>query len=301
MGSIRFFTNDNATIENKVSFTISSGHEIEELITCDKENTAFVYWYIGKNGFKKGAVNYYQPILSKNISNGILPFIVDLTAWKALDKEKKGKKKKQKIYKISDYHESAISLDAEKIKTLLSGEYFTLLKKVTEQDQVFPLLKDIANRSSLRELSNGYDDAGKTIKDLFEGNCPALEDIYHLDTAKTYSILQYIEMLFYIEMILTKKKDIERISFILPNDEFKYYPGNMSDDISKFLNNSGYRGINLEVQIKCFRYGKEVRLRPYNYPSETVKCTEKLTISAILDDDILEAKTLINKVRGGSQ
>lgn len=275
--SIGFFNNNPS---RQVNFGTSSGHSIETLTSDVQEKDVCVYWYIGAHGFKQGAIDFYRTALTQNITQGATPFVVDLTAWGAFDKK----------CPLSRYHESAVSLDGDKLKVLRCSDFFEALQQVKPGDKVYPLIQDILGREELLAPSATFDSKGFTLGELFNNNCPAIEKIYHLDCGKSYSVIQYLEFLFLIEKILLKQQDARSIKFILPNDEAKYYFSTMAKDLQTFLAARGLKAHDLNIQIQCFNYGEQLSHRPYNCPSKTIPGKKKISLSQIINDQGLNMK-----------
>lgn len=89
-------------------------------------------------------------------------------------------------------------------------------------------------------------------------------------------------------MILLKKPDTRSITFILPNDEGKYYFSSMADDLGAFLTMRGHQFNQLDIRVQCFKYGDQVYHRPYNCPSKTIHGKKKLDFSYIINEQSID-------------
>ncbi len=276
-----FARGSNAT-RTMMTLSTSSGHQLTDLTASSMPEQVCVYWYIGPNGLKQGTIDFYREPLSRHIKLGATPCLVDLTSWGAL----KGK------CKLSDYHESGLSLRSDEMITVLACNYFSALQEIQTDTDICKFLQEIASREELQNVSDTFQDSGKTLSELFKDQCPALSPIASLDCAKTYSVIQYIEFLFYIEMILKQRPNTENIRFILPNDEAKYYLPTLQQDLTQFLALRGCSPEKLNIHIECFEYGSERLHRPYNIPSKTIPRKKVLTTESVLDPAIIDTKYL---------
>lgn len=267
-------------VYSKVNFTISPTSTIEALHENVQENDLCVYWYFGARGFKQGAIDFYKPFLTQNILHNAKSFLVDLTAWASFTSSTP----------ITRYHESAVSLESDVIKTLKCSDFFLALQNINPtHESVFNLIKEITDRIWLLEPSFEFPETGIALKDIFNNECPALENIKGMDCGKCYSVIQYIEFLFLVEQVLNKTDlNSYNIKFILPNDEGKYYLDSMAYDLETFLTARGHNFDRLNVEVQSFHYGQDLLHRPYNCPSKTIPGKKKLAIEKIVNSAILD-------------
>ncbi len=264
-------------------FKQRSGLELSSVLSEVKPGDVCIYWYVGTHGLKQGAIDFYKDALTQNIKVGAMPVLVDLSAWSAFS----GAANQTRA--LARYHESAISLEGEQLGALRCCDYFARLRNIKCEDPVFPLLAEITLRESLRLASDSFKASGMTIGTLFNRECPAIEAIYELDSAKSYSVLQYIEILFLIEMALEKRNGmVKTIKFILPNDESKYYNDALIEDLTRFLKARNRQVDNLTIEVNCFIFGNDISHRPYNIPSKTLPAKKQLTLSDVVNSDELK-------------
>lgn len=124
-------------------------------------------------------------------------------------------------------------------------------------------------REELFIHSQEFDCSGVNIGSLF----PNLPDKYKsLDAFKSYSLFQYLEMLYIISEL--SSAGVNQITFLLPNAEYKYYKFDFfSHDIKRILS------INIVIKFLSFRYTKHITSRPYNSGKEIVS---KLTCDLLM-------------------
>lgn len=157
------------------------------------------------------------------------------------------------------------------------------MRSVTESNEpLFSLLKDILAREELTDASSGYKESGKNLSTAFGEVFPVIKDIADRDTSICYSVFQYIEFLYIIRFVLQHKPETSRIRFHLANDENKYYPTSLTEDLLNFLKGYGINHGPLEIYIDCFAYGTDSAHRPYNAPGKAIK--KKLTIDDVIDE-----------------
>ena len=184
-------------------------------------------------------------------------------------------------------YSSTENLNSDSLYILKSSDFFQKLKKI-ENGPVFNLLQTIGKRDSILSTSSTFPDIGLSVEETV-GLCPVLMDYYYDDCTKIYSLLQYYELLFLIENIVLNNPSVATIKFILPNDEYKYYPDlpRLENDLSLFLQyRLNFTG-NLSVQIQCFTYGKKISQRPYLNTTQGMVESQLLNIEDIVETSLL--------------
>lgn len=219
-----------------ITFKIEDKNDIENIVHDVKKNDASVFWYFGSNGLKQNCVNFYKPYLTKILKNGGNTFLVDLSAWSAF---RKGGKY------LNTFSSKSKVIQSESINVLKCSDFFSSLQR--EEGERLTIIQKICQRESLLNPSKEFKDVGFKIKDIFNENCKSLITLYNKDCAKTYSVIQYIEFLYFVDMILQKFPKTSKIRFILPNDEAKYYLSSMEKDLNCFIEASQ----NLQGQNFC--------------------------------------------------
>ena len=156
------------------------------------ENVNIVLWYVGPYGLSFDCVKYYKKIFDKlkDLSNINSIHLYDLSAWNSFfNKEKQ----------VSEYYnniDDVNKMTKGKFNGIKSSDFFKWL--VSEKNkETIKLIKEIFNRSDLYEISENYKNSGITIKDIF-GDIEIFGDIKNKDSAKCYSVFQYVEILFII-------------------------------------------------------------------------------------------------------
>lgn len=278
MQAHRFFPNAQS-----LKLTISADiRSIEDCLAGVNAGEHCVFWYIGSNGLKQGAVDYYRPHLTEVLAKGAHNWLVDLSAWASFKK-----KKSSPSYNSS----KGDKIEGDGIRVLKCGEFFDALAAIPAESALCDLLNDIAKRESLLSPSAEFASVGWTIGERFEQACPALEPLYELDCAKTYSVIQYIEFMFLVAKMLEQGEDVNQIRFVLPNDEAKYYIEALESDLQQFLALSKIsHGSGLKVIIDCFDYSSEMMHRPYNAPTKVVN--NSISAQHIVDFDRLQKDNL---------
>ncbi|MDF1757543.1 MAG: hypothetical protein P1U74_04525 [Legionellaceae bacterium] len=215
------------------------------------------------------------------LSKQVIPCLVDLGAWANFNKMSFSEEVGYNRWNVA-----AEALDSESLYILKSADFFIKLSCINE-GLVFDLITEIAERDSLLSGSRRYKESGISVLQAV-GVCPVLSQFYAEDSAKLYSLVQYLELLFFIEMTLIRQGGASQIKFILPNDEDKYYPdlAQLSVDITSFLKfRIGFEG-RLDIQLLCFKYGKRLSNRPYlNTTQGFFDKDSPLSITNIVDDE----------------
>jgi hypothetical protein len=205
---------------------------------------------------------------------------VDLGAWSNFNKMSFSKE-----IGLNRACRAAESLDSENLYVLRSSEFFCKLATIQE-GPVFELLTAITARENLLMASCDYPDSQLLLGQVL-GSCPVLEPFYQRDCTKLYSLLQYLELLFLIEIIVLKNRSTNTIKLILPNDEDKYYRDlrQLEQDISIFLSLRLDFKSALDIQLLCFNYGKRASNRPYlNTTQGLVDENAVLSMEDIVDE-----------------
>lgn len=239
-------------------------------------NPQIVVWYFGPYGLKPETVGYYQSKLSGFVEagNNAQVYLFDLTAWKTFTSSKT---------KLSDTSPFARKINSEqiaRIKCIMSAEILQKMQQV--EGEALKELKDrIVKRDFVRNASQSFPNNGRTLRDVFENNCPIFEEFYEWDSAKCYSIVQYVEAYFIVEKIVEEQSCTQgdiNVVFALPNDEAKYYRddnNSFAKDVEMLLkirlgNTIADRKINIHFYNFTFGDGS-AHARPYLSPSPSLK------------------------------
>lgn len=185
------------------------------------------------------------------------------------------------------------------LECIYSSSFFTFCRNVDRNSLLYKFVNsELVNKERLLSLSSTIKDlkggsvkncsSGKqspqTVGELFE-NRPSLFDcIENMDLKSAYSLMQYIEGYYLIRQSVEAKlfkgeKNIQ-ITFLLPNDEGKYYL-DFPTDIEKFLQlefKEELVGRNIDVSFIFFRYGENLAARPYIEKNRKIK---KISVSSI--------------------
>ncbi len=273
--------------KNHVSVEFTEGMPLCQIIgnLQNIPNLHIVLWYIGCYGLKKTCVEFYKkfiisPILEKTFNTTL--WLVDLTAWNSF------KIKKSSIHHYNSCSTTIESFPGKTIKSLKSSAIFEKmcnLKCMSEIDY----LKNALARDFLIQPSQHFPKSHVQIDEVFPKNSWIATHFSGRDTAKTYSIFQYLEGYLIIDEIITKvapspESNSLEIAFLLPNDELKYYrdhSNSFQKDIEFLLTKRAHISpINLKIKFFNFEYGDSPEHRPYNAPGRTFK-KNKLTYEDI--------------------
>lgn len=229
-------------------------------------------WYFGANGVKEEGVTFYRDNFMNMLKfeNHPTLWLYDLTAWAGLKNCKIGLDKTNSIVdQVQTFHEA--------IRCVKSNYLFHEIQ--TMSGHVMEYFRNhIVGRESLRNASHSFKDNHIKVREVFKSNCPVLEPIYDIDTSKAYSVLQYMELFFLIEKMISEKIDQTEaidVVFALPNDESKYYQDSrLEEELQKFLTErmgAKVEGKSINVHVLCFNYGTDALHRPYNAPGKVLK------------------------------
>lgn len=248
------------------------------------DSPQILIWYIGVNGLKQNGSEFYKNFLfSPIVKAGNQPvfWMLDLTAWKALVTQKVHINKNSKIAEKINF------LQSRHFNCIHSSGIFKRMKNLSD-DSVVSHFKNSLKKEFIWESSKHVPNSDISIGEAFENNCPIFSDWYHVDTNKFYSVLQYVEGFLLIEEIVLnaiKNKILDKdlkIVFVIPNDEIKYYfdeDNSFEKDVIFFLSHyhgDRLKGMNIQVSMLSFTYGKEKHHRPYNSPGATLKSSKVL-------------------------
>lgn len=272
---------DQCDVEVCVEFKSKRYLENIALNIRDIDHPNVILWYIGYRGLRKGSVDFYrsnviQPFLENN------PFttfwLMDLTAWFAFVSPKGS------IKKHSCFSEVISDFKNEKIKSIRSSDIFEEMAKLSDP-YIITNMTSLINKKFIKNASECHLESGIKVKDIFHEGCLIMKDWYNKDAARAYSAFQYLEGCLIVEKILNRKicaaepcsyQEIN-LSFVLPNDEIKYYldcEGSFQKDLQLIISRSssilGLHRLKLNVCFFPFPYGAETRHRPYNAPSKRV-------------------------------
>jgi hypothetical protein len=247
-------------------------------------NAQVVLWYIGAYGLKEEGVKFYKSKINQIINgpNQASCWLLDFSAWGAFSNPR---------VKLTSTHSCAEKINQfnmEKLKCISASTLFQEMEKINEIEKVNFFKEYVVSRKDLLDISQDFKESHIKIGEIFCKNCPIFENIYEKDTAKCYSVVQYVEGLMIIDHIIKngieKKEDIN-IVFALPNDEAKYYKdekNNFIQDAEIVIKNTFGERIkdrNINIFFLNFRYGNKLEDRPYNSGKKTLK---NLTMNDVL-------------------
>jgi len=247
-----------------------------------------ILWYAGAYGLKENATAYYRHHIAKMMeaTNNCRVNLFDLAAWGAF----------RNVSSIESRNKSAIQINQwglSRLRCIHSADIFKNF--LIEEPGTRAFITDtVLRRDFIFKSSLGFKENHLTIGDVFKRNCPILEPLYDLDTAKAYSPIQYLEGLFLIESLvkerLSEQSDIN-IVFVLPNDEPKYYrddSGSFESDVQTFLMErcrdaiAGFK-YKIHIHFMNFSFGNGTSDRPYNDGTKTV---QKVSLPLITNQQI---------------
>jgi hypothetical protein len=224
-----------------------------------------IFWYIGENGIAGETVNYYSKYISA-LSNRSVCWLYDLTAWRAL------KSKERSLTTTNPNVEVINGHNLPNCRALPSSDFFRWIQQ-ENNPEVNSYIKDVVLKNPFVVQASKNYQYNRSIGEVFETNCPILEEQYGEDAGKIYSALQYIEAIYLIERLV--KVELQNLTqaitivFALPNDESKYYQnkeGSFAKDLTHLLREklgTGLCGKTISIKFYAFKYLK-TKDRPYN-------------------------------------
>lgn len=267
-----FVENEIEEIDVSVQFfdQIQSEEDLEEAIK-GLTNPQVIIWFLDRMGLKQKWLDYCSNDLIstiRKVSESCTFFLVDLRNWMKL--KRKGLDSSTKVT-TSRVIDEIKKLNCSDVKCLDSALFFQFLKECNS-DEMLEYAKDVMlKREFIWMKSKSFKPSGVSINESL-GGCLLLEDIYEMDTAKSYSGLQYVEGYFYIQEIISRNASSESddvdLVFLLPNDEYLYYQDeskSFEEDVRNMLMKQGNISSNKKIRITFipFKWGDEVRERPY--------------------------------------
>lgn len=278
--------------------------DLTKLITIlnQSDDDHLVFWFSGEKGPRLDGLNTYKKRLFSYLYKHHL-FLYEMYAWNALYPDKLGEISKshschdqiegltknflnQNNFSEQDGSYEASSSDnihpnqeilnsdqilnsflSSHLHSITAADFFIWLKLNLKN------LSEILSRPELLEVSRNRQDNGVNIQTVFD------EYPLSLDTAKVYSALQYVELLW---IAGTYHKNYE-ITFVLPNDEAKYYHNGeqIIEDIKYLF------GYVVNVKIYNFKYGTKISSRPYIGGSGFEK---ELTVESFYNTNIVRGE-----------
>lgn len=179
-----------------------------------------IYWYFGPYGLSDSGAHFYKKNFLHPLENKSITWLYDLTAWRSLRAKNLSFEDNKFLKKINDFGLTAI-------KTVTSKGFFEWLNSENNPEIIAYVNDTIFKRESIFKASESHAPSNIKICEVFESHSKMLEEIKDLDCQKVYSALQYLEGIYLITLIAEKKFKEDatevNISFVLPNDEQKYY------------------------------------------------------------------------------
>lgn len=154
-------------------------------------------------------------------------------------------------------------------EVVYASSFFQFCKHTSKNEALYQFLKEkLKKKEWLFELSADQWKKRFTIRDLFVSTS-FFDCIEDLDVARAYSVMQYVEGYFWIRQAVERglSEGLAKINvvFVLPNDEYKFYR-DFPEDIEPMLQvdfGDSLAGVEVSIQINCFRYGDSLTSRPY--------------------------------------
>lgn len=221
------------------------------------ENPQMILWYAGESSLVEEGATFYKNEILSHLNRPGKFHLYDLASWEGL------RKKKAKITTETKMSQRINTLKLSHIVAIHSADFLKDL--ATENNpEVIAYYNDIIFKDPLL-FTNSIDRKINGI--LVQDKMPvsALKAIHGMDTAQTYSALQYLEGIYLVKRIVQASQGEENnIVFLLPNDEYKYYvTPNLSRDMNAVLSNSGILNKKINIFFKSFQFGKSIKDRPY--------------------------------------
>ena len=156
------------------------------------------------------------------------------------------------------------------IECIFSSSFFQYCTQVLKESDLYAFINDeLPKKEGLFKLSETQRKSSVKISAFFNNRSSLFDCIKDLDISSAYSLMQYIESYYLIQKSVKKgllkgQKKIE-ITFVLPNDESKYYL-DLPKDIEKMLQldfKKDLIGVEVNISFRFFSYGNSITSRPY--------------------------------------
>lgn len=231
-----------------------------------------IFWYIGVYGLRENGVRYYRKDLSKILETSEASCqLYDLTAWIPFKLE-------GQAGSIESFNRNVDLINGfaiPRIQCRKSSGFFEWMKSI-QPGRTMDFLKRILKRPFIYKISEGFPESIMNIGDVFQKQCPLLEEMYEKKASKCYSALQYLEGIYLIqtlvgEMLMRDPASQEiNLIFALPNQEYLYFQDEANSlamdvkDILKETCGANLKGKTVNVSFYCFQFGDGKKNRPYN-------------------------------------
>lgn len=241
-----------------------------EKIAC-KNGCQIIVWYSGVNGLNKESVCFYREKIFNPIKTKVKCtfWLLDLCAWKAFTYPGFDiSNKDENIQKISFFKSTFLEV-------IYSSEIFHRMNALKSKKKN-RFLEKVLEKKSIYRKSSYFKNSNIILNDIFKNGFNFLSKIKSMDSNKAYSAIQYLEIFFIIEKILSRstKKNVKLI-FLLPNDEIEFYfleNNRFNKDLKCFLNLYGFKNKfnSLKIEFISFEFGKKLIHRPYSNPRNSM-------------------------------
>lgn len=222
-------------------------------------------WYEGSQYLPKtGALfmkrQFFDPLYRLNPKAKLC--LYSLRAWNF-------KKNVGEIKATTPLGEAINRINTQAVECIYSSSFFEYCRQISKSELSTFLSQELPKKEWLFQLSKNSRKKNMTMNDFFNHQSSLFDCIKDLDVSSAYSAMQYIEGFYLIQESVRKGilKNQQKIliSFILPNDESKYYL-DLPKDIEKMLHlEFKEKLIDLEIRIffYFFKYGESTASRPY--------------------------------------
>jgi hypothetical protein len=248
-------------VQINIDETIYSTEEICNKVQLERRNPQMIAWYVGESGITKNGAQFYQDSIFNKFKSVQSPhkfYLYDLVAWQGLRNKTCSVQAKSKIA------EHINTLNNPHYCSIHSSDFLQDIMNETDEATIKYIQDHILRNPHLYIHSVDRRITGIKLKEVLPAR--ALEPIHDLDTAHTYSALQYLEGIFLTKKVanLTPEEREQDIVFFLPNDEYKYYVSEqMEGDLNNLLKGKIPADKLINATFYCFKFGSSIQERPY--------------------------------------
>lgn len=237
-------------------------------IQQNKQNFV-ITWFMASKGLREDWFIFFRDFIYHQIKSNSKFLLCDLSKWEklsnvSLDKTQLPSKKKSKfrLYFTNCQHSELFSW--------IDGCYFFKYIIQCKNNKIINYIdQHIFTNQKLWDLSQEVEDLNVSIGRSLR-NSAIIDKIADKDISKTYSVLQYLEGIYLCLHIILEnlhQKDFN-ISFVLPNNENKYYiQETFQKDLQYIIENTvpKIEINNLTVNFIPFTWSSNINHRPYKY------------------------------------
>jgi hypothetical protein len=222
-------------------------------------------WYEGPKGLPQSGAQFYrdyllEPLLSRKRDATF--YLYSLKGWDFV---------RTPSYLPDNPLGDAINrIGSAAIRCIYSSSFFQYCSRVPVESGLYRYInEELPKKVWLANISAHYKPSQMTVAQLFDNKTNLFDSIRDLDVKRAYSFIHYVEGYYLIQesvkKALAEGNDKIQISFVLPNDEGKYYRDLPQDLEAMLWSDFGdaLNGVEIDVSFLFFRYGDSQSARPY--------------------------------------